>query len=86
MIESKDDLLEEIRKLSAAWRTRSARKAIAALDTAWPPMPIMTSGDWAHLLEALKKVRTEGIGEITGQELASLDEAILLLEAFVYRC
>ena len=86
MIESKHDLLEEIRKLSAAWRTRSARKATAALDAAWPPFPIMTSGDWAHLLDALKKVRTDGAGEITEQELASLNEAILLLEAWVYRC
>lgn len=46
----------------------------------------MTSADWAHLLDALKKARAEGIGEITEPEFASLDEAILVLEAWVYRC
>ena len=86
MIESKDDLLEVIRKLSAAWRTRSARKATAALQTAWPPFPIMTSADWAQLLEALKKARTDGAEEITEAERASLDEAIVLLEAWVHPC
>ncbi len=86
MIETKDDLLEEIRKLSAAWRTRSARKAVAALDQAWPPHPVMSSLDWAHLLDVLKRVRADGKDEITEQESASLSEAILLLEAWVYRC
>lgn len=86
MIESKDDLLEEVRKLSAAWRTRSARKALAVLDRAWPPFPIMTTSDWGHLLDALKNVRTEAAEEITEQEVASLNEAIVLLEAWVYRC
>ncbi len=86
MIESKDDLLEEIRKLSAAWRTRSARKATAALDLAWPPHPVMTNMDWSHLLEALKKARTDGSAEITEPELSRLNEAIVLLEAWIYRC
>ena len=86
MIENKDELLEELRKLSAAWRTRSARKATAALDQAWPPHPIMTTSDWSHLLDTLKKVKSAGAAEITEQELASLNEAIVLLEAWVYRC
>jgi len=86
VIESKDDLLEALRKLSAAWRTRSARKATAALDQAWPPYPVMSSSDWAHLLAALKKARTDGAKEITEPETAILDEAILLLEAWVHPC
>lgn len=86
MIESKEDLLDELRKLSAAWRTRGARKSIAALGQAWPPFPIMTTSDWAHLLETLKKVRSEGSGEITEPELGTLNEAIVLLEAWIYRC
>ncbi len=86
MIESKDDLLEELRKLSAAWRTRSARRSLAALNQAWPPFPVMSTSDWGELLEALKKARTDGAEEITESERGTLDEAILLLEAWVYRC
>jgi len=86
VIESKDDLLEELRKLSAAWRTRSARKALAALDRAWPSYPIMTTADWSHLLDALKRVKNDAAAELTEPELASLNEAIVLLEAWVYRC
>ncbi len=86
MIETRDDLLEQIAKLAEAWRRRGEQKALAALGTSWPSQPEMTSAQWADLLAALQRARTSAAGEITTQERATLDEAILLLEAWIYRC